>query len=281
MTEDPKIPNSIALDRLKSKGIMPTSLSSAELRKLDRDVLDRSIFSARTSHADYVQAVYDGISELLQGAKNEATVRAGLQDMLDSLGYRPEMGFAGDMERGIPPAEAGTLRDLSSNKRVKLVLETNQRQVANFAYWKSGQDDLERYQFPAWELVRIYPRVKERQDWAERWVTAGGTLVGDGRMIALKDDAVWDQLGSSELFDDGLDTPYPPYAFGSGMGLREVEREECIALGLITGDEVPEMQDQGLNDELQAAADRFSPEILHQLSSEFEITAGEIRLKAA
>jgi len=45
-------------------------------------------------------------------------------------------------------------------------------------------------------------------------------------MIALKDDDVWDQLGSSDFFPDGLDNPYPPFAFNSGMDVRDVIRSE-------------------------------------------------------
>ncbi len=109
---------------------------------------------------------------------------------------------------------------------------------------------------------------------------AGGTLV-NGRMIARKDDPVWDQLGSSALFEDGLDNPYPPFAFNSGMGIREVPREECVALGVIEADEVPQIEDVELNEELQLNADQFDPAFLDAVIGELDATieAGEIKLR--
>ena len=62
-------------------------------------------------------------------------------------------------------------------------------------------------------------------------------------MIALKDDDVWNNLGDSSLFDDGLDNPSPPFAFNSGMYWRQVPRDECIELGLIEGDEASDEPD--------------------------------------
>lgn len=93
-------------------------------------------------------------------------------------------------------------------------------------------------------------------------------------MIALKDDAVWQSLGSSGLFDDGLDAPHPPFAFQSGMGWRAVPREECMALGLITGDDIPEATEFDLNGDLRAELDRnlegLSPSLLEAARSSLE-----------
>ena len=74
-------------------------------------------------------------------------------------------------------------------------------------------------------------------------------------MIALKDDPVWEQLGSSDLFDDGLDNPYPPFAFNSGMDVQDVDRDEAIKLGLIDRDTQVVPQSRGFNQDLQASPD--------------------------
>lgn len=244
-----------ALRFLTGKNVFPTALGSRDLQTIDADIRRKSLFSARTTNAQYLQAVGSRVNALLSGAVNEATARAELQDVLDSLDYDPQRGFtAGE---SVPPAEAGSLRDLSSDKRIRLVLETNLRQAANFGLLEQGNDPIARWQFPAWELVRIYDREEPRGEmpgsmgWEERFVRAGGELF-DGRMIALKDDAVWESLGDSGLFDDGLDSPFPPFAFNSGMGWREVPREEAIALGLITGDEAPSASDARFFDEEMA-----------------------------
>lgn len=269
----PQLGNFTTLAQLaaSARGLLPTHLSSAELRSLDADVRRRSVFSARTTNLQYTQAIKDIVDQLAAGEINEATGRNILQTTIDLLGYDPAVGFPGDALKGIPPAEVGTLRDLSSGKRIKFVLDTQERLVSNYGHWTAGQDDLARFAFPAYELVRIFPRDKERDDWPERWVRAGGELL-EGRMVAAKDDPVWDALGSSAEFDDGLDNPYPPFAFGSGMGWRDVPREEAIALGIISAGDIPEFQDRELNESLQFEADNIDPALLE--AAQLELDAG-------
>jgi hypothetical protein len=93
----------------------------------------------------------------------------------------------------------------------------------------------EMFTFPAWELIRRFDR-NEPRDWIERWQSVGGEIREDGRMIALKVDLIWDELGSSGNFDDALDVNHAPFAFNSGMRQRAVPREECLRLGM----ELPE-----------------------------------------
>lgn len=263
------LPFSEALDRLAQKRVLPTELSSAELREAySAEVRLRSLFSARCTKAAILQEYQDKLGELLNGETNIATARMEVQNLFDALGYSPERGFAGDEEADIAPAEPGTLRDLRSNGRVDLVLQTNMRQCANFGFWKQGQSDFALFAYPCYELVRIYPRVVPRgmrlrqgalehvrgEDWPSRWEAAGGTFTDTGRMIARKDDEIWGRLGSSELFPDALDTFIPPFAFGSGYGWREVDRAESIALGVIEEDTEVEGQRHSLNENLVAPA---------------------------
>jgi hypothetical protein len=74
------------------------------------------------------------------------------------------------------------------------------------------------------------------RDWPARWKIAGGALVDGGRMIALKGDPIWGELGGYENFSDALGVDHPPFAFNSGMGWKEISAAEVRALG-ITGPE--------------------------------------------
>ena len=56
--------------------------------------------------------------------------------------------------------------------------------------------------------------------------------------MALKDSPIWQALGDGAGgFRDTLLNPYPPFAYGSGMGWVAVDRDRCVTLGLIGEDE--------------------------------------------
>jgi hypothetical protein len=263
MIFDHPVPFKAAMKVLADKNILPTAWNTAELRaNLEREIRRKALFSARTLSMDYLGEVQSVGDDFLAGKINQATAVQRLQVVLDQLGYTPETGFG---MKEAPPAEPGDLRDLSSDRRVRLVVQTNVRMAANTAYMTSGQTAAALYQFPCWELVRIYSRQVPRgmkkvkggiqedpgNDWPSRWVEAGGELVDD-RMIARKDDPIWSSLGDSSVFPDGTDSDAPPYAFGSGMGLRSVPREDCIALGVIDEGEAPEPTTPDINGDLFA-----------------------------
>jgi hypothetical protein len=80
--------------------------------------------------------------------------------------------------------------------------------------------------WPAQEFYRAFPRPAQR-DWISRWTDVGGRVYS-GKMIALKDDPVW-----CALSDFGF--PFPPFAPGSGMRVRGIDRDVVTELGLIDG----------------------------------------------
>lgn len=215
----------------RSRTVMPTSLSTAELRELGADVLARSVFTARGTSAIFASKLKEVVDELASGSIGETQARAALKECLIALGYTPEGGFPGD-EGKVPPALAGTLQDLSSFRRLNLIIKT-QLQLMQGAgdQWRGQQPD-RLAAFPAWELVRVEDRSAPR-DWPSRWVIAGGQLI-NGRMVALKGDPVWGELGAYENFPDALGVDHPPFAFLSGMGWREVSAADVDTLG-ITG----------------------------------------------
>lgn len=275
------LPFEEALRAAENRGLFPTNLSSAQLQALG-DELDRAtVFSARTNHAAYLQRVKELTESLLQGEFNEASARALLQDAADSLGYNPATGFAGAEDPNIPAAEPGSLRDLSSNARTELVLRTQMRQMANRGYREEGLTPGALFQFPAWELVRIYPRQVPRGDWPDRFTQAGGTL-REGRMVALKTDPVWARLGDPDMFKDAIGTDYPPFAFGSGMGWKQTPRSVCESLGIGTEQKNKVPGAPPLDAVKKKLPDGLDRAFLQNLRDELdlEIKAGYARLKA-
>jgi hypothetical protein len=301
---DEPVPFLEAMGRLEEKQLLPTSMSSAEIRELlAADVRDRALFSARTTKAAILEDYRTSLGALVNGTHTNAEVRAWMQESYDALGYSPEHGFAGDEDLQIPPAEKGDLRDLSSNSRIDLVLRTNVSQMANYGYREQGQSEFSLYAYPAYELVRIYPRRVPRglkevkgaivedpgQDWPSRWYEVGGQFYGSmidgigGRMIARKDSPIWAKLGSTEIFRDALGTDLPPFAWNSGYGWKSVRRDECIKLGVIKeSDEVQRTAGRPVNAGLQADVSQMPAPVVKAITEglDAEIEDGKVKLAA-
>lgn len=226
-----------ALKLAKDRELMPTMLGTAELRELEQSLLDRAFWSARTTHAAYLRELKALVERYVRGEgynNDLAQLRIEARRLLVRYGYTPEQGFPGDEALGVPPAEPGSLRDLSSERRLNLILDTQSKLMRGLGQKLRGLDRMETA--PAWQLVRAEARRAPR-DWQERFATAADNIDNQGvidavRMIALKTSPVWAALGSAHLFDDALNVDHPPFAFQSGMGWREVFVADIEALGL-------------------------------------------------
>lgn len=230
------------------RGLLPTTLGSAAIRaEIAQDLRARSVFAARAANLIFVSKIKEVVTAVAAGRMDKASARAALLETLRVIGYTPEGGFPDTPSGQVPPAILGTLQDLSSHRRLSLIVDTQVALMAGRGQQLRGMEPARMAQYPAWELVRSLPRRSPRNwgdtqlgspprhqgkaDIRSRWTISGGSFV-DGRLIALKGDPVWGELGSSENFDDALDTDYPPFAFQSGMGWREIDRKECTTLAL-------------------------------------------------
>lgn len=269
------IPFVEAVQSLAQKRLLPTSLGSAELRKLDADIRQRSLFSARTIFEDLLGQYKSDILSILnptQEARSDrvtpdnplgltttgmdpATARLRAKQLLQRIGYQPDEGTR------------DTLQDLGSDERINLILRTQTEMAQNYGRFLKGQDETVLDAYPCQELYRAedrdVPRGFERrggalvtnyeQSWERRWIAAGGEIY-DGRMIAAKDDPVWQNLGDGMGgYEDTLGNPYPPFAFNSGMDVRAVSRDEAERLGVI---------ERGEAVEPQSLSFEFPPELL-------------------
>lgn len=275
------------LRRMLSRRILPTSMGSREIGlKLDGEIKRAAMFSARVEHARVLQRLRDVVGEIVLGVtpEREALREAGeapvllsmadaklkIQQELDAVGYEPA------------PEDAGTIKDQTSDARLTLMVETNEAVTHGHGRWVAGNDPEVFDAFPAWELVRISPAAEPR-NWALRWMMAGGTSFG-GRMIALKGSPVWDALGNAKLFPDALGNPYPPFAYNSGMDVREISRAEATRLGLIRpGSEPPKPDSRSLAEGMEVSADRFDAAMQSALAADpdLQLTGGVLRLKPA
>lgn len=240
--------NSARISQIRD--LLPTTLGSAEIRdQIAADVRARSVFVSRAANVVFLSKVKEVVDLVTAGKMDKATAQVILLETLRAVGYTPEDGFPDDISGDVPEAAAGTLQDLTSFRRLSLIIDTQRALMNGAGQQIRGMEPERMAQFPAWELVRVGtrraprnwgdtqqgspPRHNGQPDLRSRWTIAGGSFTG-GRLIALKGDPVWGELGASENFDDALDTDHPPFAFNSGMGWQEVDRAECEQLG-ITG----------------------------------------------
>jgi hypothetical protein len=225
-----------ALKIANDRGLLPTRLGSAGLRELAADVRARSVFLARGTNVHYLTKLKEVINQIASGGLDDAGARVVLKETLRALNYTPEGGFPDETPGSgvetrapeVPPAVRGTLQDLSSNRRLELVVRTQRELVQGAAQQQAGQDPDRNRAAPAWELIRFESRRVPR-DWVDRIKRIGGKTAG-GRIIMLKGDPRWGELGGSGNFDDALDVDHPPFAFNSGMGWVEVPAREVRAL---------------------------------------------------
>ncbi len=267
-----------AADILRAKTPVATSLGSADLRRLAEGIRQRALFSARCTHAGYLQRLKETLAEVSTGRCSPGEATANLQKHLAALGYTPESGFEGDAARGVPAAEKGSLRDLSSVRRIKLQFDTNLRQASSLAKRAAGNSGYLLHAFPAWALARIDSRVNHRLDWTARWAAAGEACGWEGasrdHLVALKDSGIWAALGAGAGgYTDTLHTDIPPFAYGSGLGWSPVSRAECVALGLITGDEASGPADLNAAPDpeaARAALERLDPDLRARLAKDLE-----------
>ena len=241
-----------AADIERIKDLLPTSMGSEEIRRnVAADILRRSVLSARMESARYLALVRETCARYADGEINQAKAMELLMDELGRMGHSP--------------LDGGGLSNPASIRRLKLITDT-QRQMAASVARMNAQTPGVLHQWPAWELTRVSGRRMPREDWPARWAAAGAACGFEGalqdRFIALKDSPIWQELGDGAGgFRDTLLNPYPPFAHGSGMGWVAVDRDQCVALGLIDADEEVGRPDGAslspTEKELAEAAERF------------------------
>jgi len=269
-----------AIESRQVKSILPTEASTTQLRKIAPEIRERAVFSARVTNAKFLEDVDQTITQIVSpetvidpttGARrpaqpgeymDTATARLKLKESLQAIGYQPD------------PDKRGGLQDLSSDRRLDLIIDTNTKMAQGYGYWSQGQESSILDQFPAQELFRGEQR-DEKRDWLSRWQGAGGKLYG-GKMIAKKNASIWTQISAFGL-------PYPPFDFNSGMDVRDINHDEAVKLGVITPEEmiVPESRD--FNEDLSVSAPARQTALFDALTKSLgdaaEFANGVLRLK--
>ena len=208
-----------AAEKILKKALVGSSLNSREWNLVQAGLRDRAFISSQVESMRILHAARRMVADRAGGQLSASEIRRDLRKVISSTGYRP------------PEGKEGTLQDLYSKRRLDTIIKTNVEQARGYVRHLDGMKPGAFAAFPGQELIRVRER-KEKRDWATRWKNAGGQFY-NGRMIALRDDPIWERIS---VFGN----PFPPFDWGSGMGVRAVSRRDSIALGVITDEAVRE-----------------------------------------
>ena len=280
MNIDDPIPFDEAIQYQAVKKLLPTTLSSAQLSQLLVAIRQRALFSARCTNAVFLQRLDDLLKPILNAKVADAQGPQALKGMSESKARATLKEFQDATDYTAPEGKAGTIEDLSSDSRLNLIIRMNVGFARGFGSWKQGQTPAILDQYPCQELYRREDR-KEPRDWPARWQEAGGQFYGEGgdydagRMIARKDDPIWEAISAFGL-------PYAPFDFNSGMDLMDVDRDEAIDLGVIDEGDSVDPQERDLNDDMSAGIDALdsalSGALLQSVGDAFGIKDGLLQL---
>ena len=211
-----------ASEKILQKRLITAGLSAADWDRVQAGLKDRAFWSARVQNVRFLQTAQGDLGSLLANARNaDGALTSRAQIVSDLMRTAKEEGIA---------TGAGGLTDPGSSKRGATIVDTNAGLARGYTDFVAGNTKGARTAYPAWELVRIEPRINQR-DWIGRWESEGGERP-EGRMVALKDDPIWTDISA---FGD----PWPPFDYGSGMGVADVSFEECVRLGILEDDWLP------------------------------------------
>lgn len=206
-------------EALLRKTLVGSGLNTAEWSRIDAGLRDRAFFMAEVEKVRILAAARKEAAAILQSGKSLSEARRDLREALRAEGYQPT------------EEERGTIKDLYSRQRLDVMLKTNVEQARGYASYLRNTSSARLAVFPAYEFIRVQQRKKPRGDWRARWDSAAvavgwrGVARGASRMVALKTSPVWAKLSR-------FGNPFPPFDFGSGMGLEDVDAAECRELGL-------------------------------------------------
>jgi hypothetical protein len=200
------------------KALVGSNLDSSQWNQIQAGFRNRAFFSSRVAEVNILAAMRERVAKYAEGETDLSKIRMMIRDDLRRANYTPE------------PGQENTIHDLFSQARLDVIIKTNVAQARGYMQYAEGMSPGAFAAFPAQEFTRIAHRRNQRQDWPQRWAKAGGKTYG-GKMIALKDDPVWERLS---VFGN----PFPPFDWGSGMGVMDVDRKTAIQLGLISDEEL-------------------------------------------
>lgn len=212
-------------DFILRKALVAADVPSSQWSKIQADLRNRAFFMSRVTNERLLSDARRGVRERLESGKSASEIRRDLRKVIT------------EEDRPKDPKDRDTIKDVWTKRRLDTMIEQNVRQAKGYAEHIRATTQGALLAFPAYELVRER-RSKEPRNWDARWRKAAEAVGWRGvnrktdEKIALKTSDVWKRLSA-------FGNPFPPFDWGSGMGIADVPREKAEELGLV-GDGIEE-----------------------------------------
>jgi hypothetical protein len=258
-----------AVGKIGERSPIGSQLGSREWSAVPVALRERAFFSSRIESARFLQRAKDAITDYLTGARD--TLPDGRTVL--SVGSRQEFvkllsAFA--VSEGMGPLgadTAGTLQDITSQKRLSLIFDVQARQAQDFGYWKQGQDPDVLEEFPAQRFIRVIAVKEPRTEHAQF----------EGEVRLKSDLEFWTAL------NEDFGVPWGPWGWGCGHDVEDVDRAEAESLGLIAPGQRAVPVKQSFNAQLEASVEALDPELVDFLREAFggraEVSGGSVKWK--
>ena len=260
-----------AIAKIDAKTPVGSALRSKEWEHVPLALRERAQFSAGVESARVLAAIQDRLRRAIAmqrevvGHDAQGREKTALMDR-DTFIAEVRKIAAEEGVQTVGSTGAGTVQDIRSARRLALIHDMQTRQAHEYARWKMDQDPDVLDGWPAQRLVRLEPRRVPR-NWDARWQAAGDRVGWDRALrapkAALKTSPIWQALSR-------FGTPWPPFDFGSGMGLEDMDRDEAERLGLLKPDEPVEPTGEAdFNARLEASVSGLDEAALARLKASF------------
>jgi hypothetical protein len=218
------IPIAEAVATLGAKTPVASRLRTREWADQPLALREEGFFSAGVEHARLLSTMQSKALAALSLTRERVLNGDALVDRSSFIGDLRKAVLAEGLSDG-----TGRLTDLASRARLGLIFDMQTQSAMGRARWKFEQDPDVLDAFPAQELLPSQARQPRAESfWQGRWDAAGGPRpTGAGRrLVALKTDPVWERISTFQR-------PWPPFDWGSQRELRDLDRGEAEAIGLI------------------------------------------------
>jgi hypothetical protein len=245
------IPFQEAIDKLGRRSPIGSVFSSSEWRDVPAELREGAFFMSRVEGVRVLQRGRDAIGDFLSAN------RETLPDGQTALKVGSRQQFVDQMQtflaaEGIDRTSGG-LTDITSERRLGLVFDTQTQQLQDYGYWKQGMDQDVLDEFPAQRFIRIIDVKEPRNSHTEF----------EGK-VYLKTDPIW-----AERINQDFGVPWGPWGWGCGHDVEDVDRSETEEIGLLQPDQAVQPDTRNFAENMQASARGLDPDLLAKLKGEF------------